>query len=87
VNVSQLIGLEVRTEGGRILGHLHDVRADLGESGLVVTGIVVGGAGIIERLGLRGLRRTERTGGPFVGWDAVIRADRRGVVLRDDSLE
>jgi sporulation protein YlmC with PRC-barrel domain len=87
VRLAELIGLEVRTESGRSLGHLHDLRGELTEKGLTVTGIVVGGLGVLERLGLRGLRRSERTGGPFVPWATVVRVDRRGVVLRDDALE
>jgi sporulation protein YlmC with PRC-barrel domain len=86
VRLSALLGVEVRTESGEELGRLHDVRADLTSSSLRVTGLVVGRAGLLERLGLgaprTGARLRQRDAIP---WAAVVRADRRGVVVRDGT--
>jgi sporulation protein YlmC with PRC-barrel domain len=87
VRLSELLGLEVQTESGRVLGDLHDLRGELTDREVAVTGLVIGGMGILERLGLRGLRRDGRAGRPFVAWDAVVRLDRRGIVVRDDAAE
>ena len=83
MNVSDLLGTRVETQAGERLGRVFDVRAELGERSLKVTGLVVGTWGLLERLGLGAPRsavriRTE----DFVPWDEVVRADRRGIVVR-----
>jgi sporulation protein YlmC with PRC-barrel domain len=78
VRVSELLGLRVRTESGDRLGRVHDVRAELTSSSLRVTGLVVGSLGIVERLGIARPH-------DVVPWSAVLRADRRGVVVRDGT--
>jgi hypothetical protein len=51
-----------------------------------VKGLVVGGLGLLERLGVgapkSGARIRTRD---VVPWSAVIRADRRGIVVRDGT--
>jgi len=83
VNVSDLLGSRVRTEDGESLGRVHDVRAELGPRSLKITGLVVGRWGVLERLGLgapgSGVRIRSRD---VVPWKDVVRADRRGVVVR-----
>ena len=83
MNVSDLLGLPVQTEDGDSLGRVHDVRAQLGARSLKVTGLVVGKWGLLERLGLgapgTGVRIRSRD---VVPWKDVVRADRRGVVIR-----
>jgi sporulation protein YlmC with PRC-barrel domain len=84
--LSELLGLEVRTESGRSLGCVHDVRAELTPRTLTVTGLVVGRIGVLERLGVgapesRGTTLRQ----DVVPWHAVVRADRRGVVVRDNA--
>jgi sporulation protein YlmC with PRC-barrel domain len=86
VRVSALLGLKVATESGDQLGHVHDLRAELTSRTLKVTGLVVGRLGLLERLGIgapgsgSGLRSHD-----VVPWSAVIRADARGVVVRDGT--
>jgi hypothetical protein len=62
------------------------VRAELRDRSLVVTGLVTGRAAVLERLGIGApesdLRLRTRD---VVPWSAVIRADRRGVVVRDGT--
>jgi sporulation protein YlmC with PRC-barrel domain len=83
VNVSDLLGTRVQTEDGESLGRVHDVRAELGARSLKVTGLVVGKWGLLERLGLGapGTSVRIRTH-DVVPWKDVLRADRRGVVVR-----
>ena len=83
--VSALLGLRVATESGDRLGRVHDVRAELTPRTLKVTGLVVGRVGLLERLGFGAPNSGSRLRGhDVVPWSAVIRADRRGVVVRDD---
>jgi sporulation protein YlmC with PRC-barrel domain len=86
MRLSEMLGLVVRTESGEELGRVHDVRAQLTSRSLKVTGLVVGGLGLLERLGLgapetSGRIRTH----DVVSWNAVVRADRRGIVVRDGT--
>jgi sporulation protein YlmC with PRC-barrel domain len=86
MRLSDLLNLEVRTESGKSIGRVHDLRAELTPRTLKVTGLVVGGLGLLERLGIgapdAGARiRTH----DVVPWSAVVRADRRGIVVRDGT--
>ena len=84
MRLSELIGLDVHTESGDHLGHVYDVRAELTPRTLKVTGLVVGRAGLLERLGLGASRRRERLRtDDVVQWRRVVRADRRGLMVRD----
>jgi sporulation protein YlmC with PRC-barrel domain len=86
VNVSELLGLGVKTESGESLGHVHDVRGELGARSLRVTGLVVGRLGLLERIGIGAPESAQRVRGhDVVPWSAVVRADRRGVVVRDGT--
>ena len=86
MTLGELLGLPVRTESGERLGRVHDLRGELTQTTLRVTGLVVGGLGVLERLGLgapnemRRLRTRD-----VVPWSAVVRVDRRGVVVRDGT--
>ena len=86
MKLSDLLGLGVSTESGDRLGRVHDLRAELTEESVRVTGLVVGPLGILERLGFgdprsRALARSH----DIVPWSAVVRADRRGLVVRDGT--
>lgn len=86
MRLSDLLGLPVRTESGERLGRVHDVRAELTPRTLKVTGLVVGRLGLLERLGLGAPTSTARLRGrDVVPWASVVRADRRGVVVRDGT--
>jgi sporulation protein YlmC with PRC-barrel domain len=83
VRISDLLGSPVRTEAGERLGRVHDVRADLGERTLRVTGLVVGKWGLLERLGLGAPGSAVRIRShDVVPWKEVVRADRTGIVVR-----
>ena len=84
--LSDLIGTHVHTESGEHMGRVHDLRAELTTRSLKVTGLVVGKLGFLERLGIgapeSGARiRTQ----DVIPWSAVVRADRRAIVVRDDA--
>jgi sporulation protein YlmC with PRC-barrel domain len=86
VRLSAILGFEVATESGERLGRVHDLRAELTASSLRVTGLVVGGAGLLERLGIGAPESTLRIRAhDVVPWQDVVRLDRRGVVVRDGA--
>jgi sporulation protein YlmC with PRC-barrel domain len=80
VRLSELLGTKVTTVSGRSLGHVHDVRARwTDEGGLVVTGLLIGSIGALERLGVA---RPARRGG-FVPWADVLESGPSAVIVRD----
>jgi sporulation protein YlmC with PRC-barrel domain len=90
--LSQLLGIEVCGEAGESLGRVHDVRVERLErrnpSGhrLKIVGLVVGGRGVRERLGLD-VNRTERAivGRELIEWSRLVEVDVEGrrAVARD----
>lgn len=85
---TDLLGTRVATESGQKIGRVHDLRAELTPRTLKITGLVVGPAGLLERLGIgapeSGARIRTRD---VVPWSAVLRADRTRIVVRDDARE
>jgi hypothetical protein len=65
----------VRTTGGVLLGRAFDFRCAWRGESLVVTHLVVGRRGLLERLGFREPRRDT------VPWNAVVRVDDRTIVV------
>jgi sporulation protein YlmC with PRC-barrel domain len=86
VRLTDLLGLEVRSESGHEFGRVHDVRAELKPRSLPVTGLVVGKLGLLERLclGAPGSRDRLRSD-DVIAWSDVVRADRRGVIVKDGA--
>jgi sporulation protein YlmC with PRC-barrel domain len=82
IRASDLIGCMVRTESGRKLGRVHDLRAHEGEGGWLLMGIVVGSGGMRERLAGAGGEPLE--GGDVVAWEAIARLEVGLVVVRDE---
>ena len=79
--LSSLLRRQVVTEGGRKLGRCYDVRAELTQTSLKVTGLCVGRHGWAEHFGLR---RGERTRGRDpVPWEAVVRIEGDRIVVHD----
>ncbi len=86
MRLSEFFGLAVRTESGRRLGRVHDVRGELRDSKLRVTGLVVGELGLLERVGIGAPDTAARIRShDFVPWSDVVRADRGGIVVRDSA--
>ena len=83
---SDLHGVPVRTESGENLGRVHDLRAELTPKTAKVTGVVVGKAGLLERLGIGAPTSAARIRTrDVIAWRDVVRADRRGVIVRDGA--
>ena len=81
MKVSELLGTKVTTVSGRSLGHVHDIRARWTDEGdLVVTDLVVGAIGVLERLGVT---RPAQPGGGLVPWADVLEAAPSVVIVRD----
>ena len=86
MKVSDLLGVSVRTESGERLGRVHDLRAELEGKKPRVTGICVGKLGLVERLGIGAPTSAARVRThDVIAWADVVRADRRGVVVRDGA--
>ncbi|HET9322294.1 MAG TPA: PRC-barrel domain-containing protein [Gaiellaceae bacterium] len=86
MRLTELIGLSVHTESGERLGRVYDLRAELRPRSVPVVGLVVGGLGLLERLGIGAPRSATRIRTQdLVPWSAVVRADRRGIVVRDGT--
>jgi sporulation protein YlmC with PRC-barrel domain len=87
MRLSELLGRSVVCESGKRLGRIHDVRGELLDGRLRITGLIAGELGLLERYGIG----TEGSGGPgrakvhghdLVPWERVVRVGRE-VVVRD----
>jgi sporulation protein YlmC with PRC-barrel domain len=87
MRLSELLGRKVVTESGVQLGRIHDLRGELTEGRLRVTGIAAGELGLLERYGVG----THGSGGPgrakvhghvVISWERVIRVGPE-VIVRD----
>ena len=85
MKLSDLLGVQVRTESGETVGKVRDLRAELTPRTVRVSGVVVGGLGRLERLGIGAPKSAARIRTKdVIPWTAVVRADARGIVVRDD---
>jgi sporulation protein YlmC with PRC-barrel domain len=86
MRLTDFLNVQVVTESGDKLGRVHDLRAERAPRTLKVTGLIIGKLGLLERLGVgapeSGARIRTRD---VIPWSAVVRADRRRVVVRDDA--
>jgi sporulation protein YlmC with PRC-barrel domain len=77
---------KIVTEDGRELGLCYDLRAELTQSRLSVTGLVVGRGGRLEHFGVRGeagatVQRVRDS--DVIPWEAVMRFERDTIVVRN----
>jgi len=84
---SELLRREVVPESGRSLGKVHDLRGELGDGHLRVTGLACGPRGFLERFGLGtggtgGPSHAKVHGPPAVPWSRVLRVGAK-IVIRD----
>ena len=75
--LSSLIGRHVETQSGLSLGRCHDLRGELKENKLEVKAVCVGGAGILDRLGIGSRRHDE------IAWSSIVRIDGNRIIVRD----
>jgi sporulation protein YlmC with PRC-barrel domain len=89
MRLSELLNRQVVSESGTRLGRVHDVRGELVDGRLRITGLSAGNMGILERYGVG----TRGSGGPgrdkvhghaVIPWERVVRVGAT-VVVRDDS--
>ena len=89
MRLSQLLNRSVITESGQRLGRVHDVRAELADGRLRITGLCAGNLGTLERFGIG----THGSGGPgrarvhghaIIPWERVVRVGSE-VVVRDEA--
>jgi sporulation protein YlmC with PRC-barrel domain len=87
MRLSQLLNRKVVTESGEALGRIHDVRGELVDGHLRVTGLATGERGLLERFGIG----TEGSGGAstakvhghdVIPWSRVVRVGAE-IVVRD----
>jgi sporulation protein YlmC with PRC-barrel domain len=87
MRLSELLNRRIVTESGASLGRIHDVRAELADGRLRVTGLAAGELGILERFGIG----THGSGGPgqakvhghrVIPWERVVHVGAE-VVVRD----
>jgi sporulation protein YlmC with PRC-barrel domain len=77
---SSLQKRNVETESGRHLGRCHDLRGELTDSKLRVTGLCIGRKEWLAHFGLRS--HDQHT---VVPWDAVVRIETERIIIRDDA--
>ena len=89
MRLSDLLERKVRTESGRELGHVHDVRAELRGDRLLITGVIVGRHALLEHFGIglsKGRTGTKmRTEADVVPWSAVVHFAPGAVIVRDGT--
>jgi sporulation protein YlmC with PRC-barrel domain len=85
MRLSELLGRQVVSESGERLGRVHDVRGELVDGRLRITGLAAGELGLLERYGVG----THGSGGPgrvkvhghgVIPWERVIRVGGTVVV-------
>jgi len=89
MRLSELLHRRVVTESGVRLGRVHDVRGELVDGHLRITGLAAGNLGVLERYGIG----THGSGGPaqakvhghhVIPWASVVRFGRV-IVVRDEE--
>jgi sporulation protein YlmC with PRC-barrel domain len=87
MRLSELLNRKVVNQSGHQLGRIHDVRGELAQGHLHVTGLVAGKLGILERYGIGthgsgGPGQAKVHGHPVIPWERVIRVGSQ-VTVRD----
>ena len=86
MRLGELLGRKVVTESGLRLGRIQDVQAELEAGRLLVTALVAGKVGMLERYGITARRseggQAKHHGHAGIPWERVIRVGRE-IVIRD----
>jgi sporulation protein YlmC with PRC-barrel domain len=83
LKLSALLGSPVKTTAGKRLGRVWDVRARFDGDHLVLTGLVVGRVGLLERLGFGAAGSSERLRTTdAIPWSDVVEAKDGRVIVR-----
>ena len=87
MRLSELLNRQVVSESGLRLGRVHDVRGELVEGRLRLTGLIAGKLGILERYGIAthgsgGPEQATVHGHPVIPWERVVHVGSE-IVIRD----
>ena len=77
IDACQLQNRRVRTAAGRVLGHAHDVRCERRGAHAVITHLVYGRRGLLERLGFRAPARDT------LPWSRIVEIRAREIIVED----
>ena len=82
---SELLDRKVVSESGLSQGNVHDIRGELEGGRLLVTGLVCGSLGFLERYGVGtggtgGAGQAKVHGHPVIPWERVVRVGLEIVV-------
>ena len=84
IRLSELLGKEVVTESGWSLGHVFDVRVEVGGKTPKVLGLVVGAPGLRRRLYGEARRHDPRTlPQGAVPWESVQAIEDKRIMVKD----
>lgn len=84
IRASDLIGCAVRTQSGKRLGRVHDLRAQRVNDGWELVGVVVGRGGMVARLvGTVGPDPLVR--GEVIPWQRITALEDGLIVVRDET--
>jgi sporulation protein YlmC with PRC-barrel domain len=91
MRLSVLLNRKVVSESGQQLGRVHDLRGELVGGRLMVTGLIAGKLGILERYGIAthgsgGPRQPKVHGHPVIPWECVVSVGTE-IVIRDPADE
>jgi sporulation protein YlmC with PRC-barrel domain len=79
--LSSLQRRKVETESGRTLGRCYDLRGELTDTELRVTGLCVGPQAWLSHIGVRS--HDQHT---VIPWQSVVRIEGTRIVVRDDAM-
>jgi len=87
MRLSELLNRKVVTESGASLGRIHDIRGEIADGRLRVTGLAAGELGVLERFGIGthgsgGPSQAKVHGHPIIPWERVVRVGAE-VIVRD----
>jgi sporulation protein YlmC with PRC-barrel domain len=87
MRLSELLRRKVVSESGVSYGRVHDLRGELVDGRLRVTGLACGSLGLLERYGVGtggtgGAGQAKVHGHPVIPWERVVRVGTE-IVVRD----
>jgi sporulation protein YlmC with PRC-barrel domain len=83
IRASELLGCVVRTESGKKLGRVHDLRAKTTNGSCVLAALIVGRAGMFARFTGGGTRGKHTHGGNLVPWQSITHLADGQITVRD----
>ena len=82
IRASNLIGCEIRTESGKRLGRVHDLRAEETTDGWKLVGLVCRRRGMLTRF--TGSDPLPLVRGDFIPWQTINSLRDRLIIVRDN---